>query len=127
MRWVLAVILVGLVGACSPDLPSDATATITGRLVAGPVCPVETNPPDPSCAPRPLVGSEVIATLSDGTEIRAVSGEDGGFRIALPPGQATITFAAADSPMVAPDPITVTIAADQTLDVGEVAYDTGIR
>jgi hypothetical protein len=29
--------------------------------------------------------------------------------------------------MVAPDPITVTIAADQTLDVGEVAYDTGIR
>jgi hypothetical protein len=47
--------------------------------------------------------------------------------MAIPPGQATITFAASDSPMVAPAPITVMIAADQTLDVGDVAYDTGIR
>jgi hypothetical protein len=128
MRWFLAgALLIVALGACDSHVPADSSATITGRLVAGPICPVETNPPDPDCAPRPVPDTEVIATLSDGTELRIVSSLDGTFRIALPPGEVVITFAVDEASMLAPDPITATIVANQTLDLGDLTYDTGIR
>lgn len=114
-------------GACDSHVPADSSATVTGRLVAGPICPVETNPPNPDCAPRPVPGTEVVATLSDGTELRVESSVDGTFRIALPPGDVVITFSADEASMLAPDPITATIEANQTLDLGDLTYDTGIR
>ncbi len=119
--------MVVALGACASHVPTDSSATITGRLVAGPTCPVETDPPNPACAPRPVPDTEIVATLSDGTEFRAVSSEEGTFRLALPPGDVVITFAAADAPMLAPDPITATIGANQTLNLGDLTYDTGIR
>ena len=126
-RDLAGALLLVLVVACSSQVPDDATATITGRLVAGPTCPVETDPPDPACAPRAVPDAEIVVTLPDGTEVRARSGEDGTFRIAVPPGEITITFAEVEGLMVAPDPITVTVAANQTLDVSDVSFDTGIR
>jgi hypothetical protein len=74
-----------------------------------------------------MPGLEVVATLPDGTEVRDLSDEGGRFQLALPPGAFTITFAATKSPMLAPDPIAGTIAADETLDLGDLSYDTGIR
>ena len=119
--------MVVVLAACASDLPVDRSATITGRLVAGPTCPVETDPPDPVCAPRPVPDKEVVATLSDGTEIRTASREDGTFRLTLPPGPVIITFAAAEAPMLAPDQISATIDANQILSLGDLIYDTGIR
>lgn len=128
MRRVLAgFLLLVVLGACSSGVPADSSAIITGRLVAGPTCPVETDPPDPECAPRPVPDAEIVATLPGGAEIRARSGEDGTFRLVVPPGAVTITFAAVEGSMVAPDAITATVEENQTLDLSVVAYDTGIR
>ena len=128
MRRVLAgVILLVILGACASDVPPDSSATITGRLVAGPTCPVETDPPDPECAPRVVPDAEIVARLPDGAEIRARSGEDGRFRLVLPPGAVTITFAAVEGLMLAPDPINATLRENQALDLLDVSYDTGIR
>jgi hypothetical protein len=52
---------------------------------------------------------------------------DGTFRIAVPPGDVVITFTADEASMLAPGPITATIEANQTLDLGDLTYDTGIR
>jgi hypothetical protein len=119
--------LLAILGACASDVPPDSSATITGRLVAGPTCPVETDPPDPECAPRVVADAEIVARLPDGAEIRARSGEDGRFRLVLPPGAVTITFAAVEGLMLAPDPITTTLGENQALDLSDVSYDTGIR
>lgn len=128
MRRILAGVLVLVaLGACSSDDPADGSAVVTGRAVAGPTCPVETDPPDPECDPRAVPDAEIVATLTDGTEVRARSNEDGSFRFVLPPGAITITFIAVEGLMSVPDPITATIREDQTLDLSDVIYDTGIR
>jgi type 1 fimbria pilin len=130
MRRVLllaGILSLVVVGACSSEVPADSTATITGRLVAGPRCPVETDPPDPECAAQVVPNAEIVATLPDGAEIRARSGQDGRFHLVLPAGVVTITFAAVEGLMIAPDPITATVQENQTLDLGDVTYDTGIR
>ncbi len=114
-------------GACASHVPADSSAIITGRLVAGPICPVETDPPDPDCAPRPVPNAEIVATLSDGTELRGVSSVDGTFRLALPPGDVVITFAPVEESMLAPDPVSASLHANQTLNLGDLTYDTGIR
>ena len=95
--------------------------------MAGPTCAVETDPPDPECAPRAVPNAEILATLADGTVIRARSDEDGRFRLVLPPGAITITFGAVEGLMNVPDPISTTVREHQTLDLFELAYDTGIR
>jgi type 1 fimbria pilin len=122
-----AAISLLIVGACSPDDPAASTGTITGRLVSGPTCPVETNPPDPGCADQPVSDAEIVATLPDGAEIRARSGQDGRFRLVVPPGVVTITFEAVEGLMSPPGPVTATVEENQTLDLSDLAYDTGIR
>lgn len=126
-RTLVATILLVLLGACSSQTPADATATITGRLVAGPTCPVETSPPDPACAPTAVPDAEIVAMLPDGVEVRARSGQDGTFRLAVSPGEVTITFAAVEGLMTAPEAITATVEVNETLDLSDVLYDTGIR
>jgi hypothetical protein len=125
---VLAIVIsLLIVGACSLDDPDASTGTITGRLVAGPTCPVETDPPDPECADQPVSDAEIMVTLSDGTEIRARSAEDGRFRLVVPPGVVIITFEAVEGLMSAPGAVTATVEESQTLDLSDLAYDTGIR
>jgi hypothetical protein len=107
--------------------PSTTSATITGHLVAGPVCPVETDPPDPACAPRPVPNAEVIAVSSDGIEYRTTSDFDGVFRLSVPAGELNLTFSEVEGMLAVPEPITVTVADQETIDLGEILYDTGIR
>lgn len=126
-RVLAGVILLVILGACASDVPVESNATITGRLVAGPTCPVETDPPDPDCASRVVPDAEIVARLPDGAEIRARSGEDGRFHLVLPPGAVTITFAAVEGLMLAPDPINANLRENQALDLSDVSYDTGIR
>ena len=122
-RIVWFVILMGV--ACAA--PSNTSATITGHLVAGPVCPVETDPPDPACAPRPVPNAEVIAVSVDGIEYRTTSDFDGVFRLAVPAGELNITFSEEEGMLAAPEAVTVTVADGETVDLGELFYDTGIR
>lgn len=114
-----------------PDVgpsPSGAGQTgIRGLATAGPVCPVEKNPPDPSCAPRPVAGATVVIRDRSGAQVAAaVAGSDGAFFVELQPGDY----------VVEPQPVQglMGTAAQQSVSVGagsvtviQLDYDTGIR
>ena len=116
-------------GTIAPNSPPPATtAVIVGRVTAGPVCPVERNPPDPACAPRPVAGAVIVVTYSGGaTVVRATSEADGSYRVALPrAGTVIVTAEPVQGLMRQPAPVTATVTAGETLSV-DLEYDTGIR
>lgn len=83
-----------------PELPTDTGSTsggggqgilpyqsgVEGLVLRGPICPVMKDPPDPNCADKPYATE--IEVLRGGTLFsRGTSGEDGKFKISLPPGE----------------------------------------
>jgi len=108
--------------------PSDASlAGIDGVATAGPVCPVETTPPDPACAPRPVAGAVLIARDQTGREIgRTTTAADGTFFLALEPGAYVLEPQPVAGMMGTAPPVAVAVnpAARTTV---EIVYDTGIR
>jgi hypothetical protein len=65
---------------------------VHGVVTAGPTCPVERMPPDPSCADRPQAAMFSIDTLA-GTHVAEVSsGADGEFTMLLPAGTYVISL-----------------------------------
>ncbi len=100
---------------------------VGGIAVAGPVCPVETNPPDPACAPRPVAGATVIGRDSTGVEVaRTVTEADGSFFIALPPGTYLLEPQPVDGLLGTADSQTGVVTDGHTTTIN-LDYDTGIR
>ena len=128
-RRALLVLLVAmaLVTACDPAEPS-AQGSIVVVAQAGPVCPVETNPPDPSCAPRPVANAPIVVTLADSDDVVAEGATDaeGRLTLAVPIGDYVVTAGAVEGLVAAPEPVMVSVLANLTTEV-PVAYDTGIR
>lgn len=127
---------VTLVGETGPSLPQDvidglrAASTftgVTGRVTAGPTCPVE-NPNDPtSCQERPVAGALLVVTGAGGVEVaRLASDSSGEYALGLQPGDYTLTPQPVQGLMGTPSPITFTVA-DGMPTVLDVSYDTGIR
>ena len=122
----VAVALAVVVAACGTTAaPSVATGTLTLILRAGPVCPVEQNPPDPACAPRPVVQSVVALVEGDREVTRGTSDANGRISFTVPYGRYTVR-PISDGGFPTPP-------ADLIVDVGGVPveldldYDTGIR
>lgn len=120
---ITSLILLVAVVACSRAEP--ITHLVTGVFVAGPICPVETDPPDPSCAPRPVAGAQVIAT-ADGRNFTATSDQNGMWSLQLPDGVYLVTPQVASGLMGTAEQFTITVDGGD-IDLGEIAYDTGIR
>ena len=56
-------------------------------VVAGPTCPVVSDPPDPECADRPVAGAVIVVQDDEGKEVaRVTTDEDGAGSIELAPG-----------------------------------------
>jgi Carboxypeptidase regulatory-like domain len=137
-RWTYAVAPDGTVrvvaesGSPVPDdawpgKVSDGRTGIRGVALAGPVCPVERIPPDPSCAARPVAGAVVSVRDQAGTELaRTLTGEDGTYFVELPAGRYVVTAGSVDGLMGTPAPQDAMVAAGATSTV-DLAYDTGIR
>ena len=136
-RWTYAVTPDGGVRLLAEDgapvppdvLPAEpgAGTGITGHAMAGPVCPVETNPPDPACAPRPVVDAEIVVRDETGAQVGATrSATDGTFTIELEPGRYVVEGRPVEGLMGAPQPAEAVVAAGGLTDL-ELAYDTGIR
>lgn len=137
-RWVYAVGPDGIVsvvseaGAPVPDTAwPNATAArrtgIGGTATAGPVCPVEKNPPDPACAPRPVAGAVVIFRDASGAEVaRATTGADGTFFADLAPGGYIVEAQPVKGLMGTAGPQSVTVN-DGVASTIQLGYDTGIR
>src|SRR3954454_7884074 len=131
-RQAAGLFLVLAVGGCaagggpSPQ-PSASHVGIAGTAVAGPVCPVEKAPPDPSCAPRPVAGAVIIARNGSGAEAgRATTADEGTFFITVAAGSYQLRPQPVAGVMnAAPGPDVVVVAGAPS-DV-TVIYDTGIR
>ncbi|HUP17185.1 MAG TPA: carboxypeptidase-like regulatory domain-containing protein [Acidimicrobiia bacterium] len=104
----------------------EAGIVISGMALAGPVCPVETNPPDPACAPRPVVGAMVLAVSESGDRVEVTTGPDGRFSFDVAAGRYQIVAQPFEGLMGTPEPVEVE-AASGSIDVGVLMYDTGIR
>ena len=101
---------------------------ISGRATAGPTCPVERNPPDPACAPRPVAGAVLLIQDRAGAEVaRVTTGKDGRFSVALAPGAYRLVPQRVASFMGAARPVDFQVEAGQATPPLEVSYDTGIR
>ncbi len=90
---VLSVFLLLLISGCVQNNPQNGT--LQGRITIGPLCPVETNPPDPSCLPNEqtyaayqLTVYKVNFAASSSLEKFATfqGDKDGNYRIELPEG-----------------------------------------
>jgi hypothetical protein len=96
-------------------------------LIAGPVCPVELNPPDPNCGPRPVVNAEVIVYDAAGQQVASgTSAADGSIALQLPPGAYYAVPQPVEGMLVQAAPLAFAGVGgdDVTLVFG---YDTGIR
>lgn len=128
---ILALLLLGCRAPAPPlatptPAPAD-TQVIRGVVNAGPTCPVETIPPDPNCADRPVAGAELWVLDDDIMVRRTTSAADGSFELALPPG----------SYQLYPQPVEGLMGTapmqEIQIDVGVphpelvISYDTGIR
>ena len=140
IRGALALVLVLVVAAGCAGASTDASPTplpspsgagqktgIGGVATAGPVCPVEKNPPDPACAPRPVDGAVLVFSDAAGTEVaRTTTAADGTFFAELPAGLYVVTPQPAKGLLGTPGPQSVTVTDGATARL-DLAYDTGIR
>lgn len=126
----LTVLLVAACGAPStiglaptPALPSG----ISGTVVLGPTCPLESEPGayDPVPCLTPYSAQLVILDGDNLLVARVNSAADGSFRLDLPPGEYVITPQNGD-PLPVAQPINVTVTAGEYATV-QVNYDSGIR
>ncbi|MEX0826185.1 MAG: carboxypeptidase-like regulatory domain-containing protein [Acidimicrobiia bacterium] len=125
-----ALAIVMLIAACGGDGASSTTVAptfaVSGYAHAGPVCPVETTPPDPSCEDRPLGGAVVRVLDSDGAVVaEATTAVDGTFTVQLPAGDYTVVAQPVEGLLGTPAAIEITVVVEVS-DV-DLAYDTGIR
>lgn len=126
--------LIGLAIVLSACLPvpgptAGRTGVIQIEVVAGPVCPVEREPPDPDCDPRPVEGARVFLQPADGRDIlvgEAMTDAEGNATIRVQPGDYLVVGSDVEGLMGQPDPMAVTVAAAETVTV-TLSYDTGIR
>lgn len=126
--FVCSIVLFAGCGDSSGEEPDpSATATLLITALAGPTCPVETDPPSPDCAPRPVDGAVIVVADPDGTErARGSTGSDGTVTIEVAAGDLTLSPQPVEGLLGTADPVTVTVTDGQTLPV-TVDYDTGIR
>ncbi len=132
VSYVVALLLpsaLASVCAVSPSNHNVVTVTLTGRVVAGPSCPVADIPPDPACAPAPLPGARLDVFDSAGRKVTTlVADAQGRFSVNLPPGQYLIVpqpFGWLPRP---PRAITVEVRPGSAPPADLViVYDTGVR
>jgi hypothetical protein len=127
--WLYGVARDGSVSLISDDgdaLP-DATG-VRGVATSGPHCAVVTDPPDPSCADRPVAGAVLIFRDAAGAEVARVnSAADGTFSVELAPGSYRLVPQPVEGLMGTPAPMDVGVEAGGPMTELTVSYDTGIR
>jgi hypothetical protein len=110
-----------------PSPGGDGRTGLQITATAGPVCPVETEPPDPACAPRPVPGAVVVILDPAGTEVMAVAlDETGSAFVKLPEGGYVVEAQPVEGLMGTAAPVSITVVSGIGTPV-ELGYDTGIR
>ncbi len=128
-RWIYAVSGEGSVTLLREEGDELLGPTgVRGSVSAGPICPVVTDPPDPDCADRPVVGAVLVITDPADVEIaRITSGAGGEFSVDLPSGAYRLVPQSVDGLMGTAAPIEFSVEAEGPPTELHVIYDTGIR
>jgi hypothetical protein len=128
-RWTFAVTKTGAVRlADETGDPVPTAVGVDGMVLAGPTCPVVTDPPDPSCADRPVADAELVVTTPDGVEVtRTTSDEAGSFEVRLAPGPYRLVPQPVEGLMGTAESVEFSVSWDGGRTELVVAYDTGIR
>ena len=128
--WSLVAALILTIAACASatGVPSPAPGTgLAISALAGPTCPVETIPPDPACAPRPVAGAKVIVLDAQGREVATVVLDaKGSAAVSLAAGNYVVRAQPTAGLMGTPEPMEVAVL-DAKLTPVDLSYDTGIR
>lgn len=100
---------------------------ITGSVMLAPTCPVMRDPPEPQCAAKPYATVVKIYHRNNLTQPFATvkSGEDGTFKISLPPGEYSVG-AGESTTLPRCDIVPATVEPTGYTSV-DVPCDTGIR
>lgn len=128
-RWTYTVSSAGavvLVEESGDPQPGDSG--VSGTVTAGPTCPVVTDPPDPSCADRPVEGAVLVVTTLDRVELdRTTSDANGRFALSLPTGTYRLEPQPVEGLMGTAEPVEFSVEPGApALDL-VIGYDTGIR
>ena len=124
--FVVAFAIVGCTGPVSTATARPDTG-IRGLTTAGPVCPVERNPPDPNCAPRPVAGATIVIRDGSGSQVAvAISGADGSYFVSVAPGDYVVDPQPVQGFLGTAARQPATVVAGAITDV-PLDYDTGIR
>lgn len=126
MSRLLTVVTVclaaALLAACGSDEPAPA-ATVTGQVLSGPSCPVETE--ESPCPPTPVSGV-VVQVLQGGDVVAtATTDSDGAFTVTAPPGESLVKASATEG-LPSEDSKEVDLVAGETTTV-KLLLDSGIR
>ena len=126
MRILATLLLLAVAAACDAD---DARAvTVRGTALAGPSCPVVSEPPDPACADRPVAGAEIVVRDEAGEAIARVrTAEDGTFAVSLVPGGYTLVPQPVEGLLGTAPEVEFEIVEGIDPAPLTVVYDTGIR
>ena len=116
-----AVLALAMLVACSNGVPADAVQ-VSGRVLAGPTCPVEQA--DSPCPDAP-VEVTLEFTADNGEVARTDTDGTGRYEVALSPGGYTVSVSGPGAGMGIIEPTQVTVAAAPT--IIDFSVDTGIR
>ena len=123
MLVALGLLLLVSLTACAEPA---ATMSVGVLVQAGPVCPVVTDPPDPTCADRPVQGAELVVVDPNARRITSVRTDSAGrTSISLPAG--TYTIRPQPVPSLMGTPAEVLLVLDHSTPDLIIGYDTGIR
>ncbi len=120
------VAIIGCTGPSTTETGAPDTG-IRGIVTAGPVCPVERNPPDQDCAARPVAGATIVIRDGSGSQVAvAISKADGTYFVALSPGEYVVDAQPVQGLLGTAPHEPAAVVAGAIRDV-PLEYDTGIR
>ena len=126
------LVAIGLIVVACASGPTASSAVssvrVSGHVLAGPTCPVERNPPDPACAPRPVADAtvQIIDTTTGATVAEAVTDGDGAYTVDVPPGSYRLGGASGLPGISPPEPVPF-VAVEGVPVTVDLEVDTGIR
>ncbi len=110
------------------QLATPTQGTISGKVTTSPTCPVETNPPEPQCTPKPYATSIRIREKGETEVIKTIqSNNSGTYSTELPVGQyelETLTVNNTTLPRCSVELVQVSAGKNT---VQDISCDTGIR
>ena len=130
--FLSVIIVVTLILSCTKQSMVSGNGVLKGTISIGPICPVETIPPQPQCLPtRDTYNTYATAVWTSDKKNKVgtiIPNLDGTYQIDLPAGDYVLDYATARTNGVGGSnlPTAFSIADKDTLTLN-VSIDTGIR